>query len=144
MLIDTSRNGWGGSARPTAVSVSYDVNTYVDQSRLDRRINRYNWCNQVNAGIGERPVAAPRAGVDAYIWARPPGESDGASDGANRWCDPTFTPPSGSATGRRGRHRARARPTGSSGRLISGRSSRTPPPAAQTGGAGTGGQVAQI
>ncbi len=94
-LIDTSRNGWGGSARPAAVSASFDVNTYVDQSRLDRRINRYNWCNQLNAGIGERPAAAPRPGVDAYIWARPPGESDGASDGPNRWCDPNYTPPSG-------------------------------------------------
>ncbi|GAB1818852.1 glycoside hydrolase family 6 protein [Herbidospora sp. RD11066] len=96
MLIDTSRNGWGGTARPTAVSVSSDVNTYVDQSRLDRRANRFNRCNQLEAGIGERPAAAPRPGVDAYIWARPPGESDGASDGPNRWCDPTFAPPIGS------------------------------------------------
>ncbi|WP_198168476.1 glycoside hydrolase family 6 protein [Herbidospora yilanensis] len=96
MLIDTSRNGWGGPGRPTAVSVSTDVNTYVDQSRLDRRVNRFNWCNQLNAGIGERPAAAPRPGVDAYIWARPPGESDGASDGPNRWCDPAYAPPIGS------------------------------------------------
>ena len=34
MIIDTSRNGWGGSARPTAASTSTDVNTFVDASRV--------------------------------------------------------------------------------------------------------------
>jgi cellulose 1,4-beta-cellobiosidase len=37
------------------------------------------WCNQ-RSGIGERPTAAPLAGVDAYVWIKPPGESDGTSD----------------------------------------------------------------
>jgi len=55
MLIDTSRNGWGGSARPTAASTSTDINTYVNQSRIDRRIHAGNWCNQSGAGLGERP-----------------------------------------------------------------------------------------
>ena len=36
-LLDTSRNGWGGPVRPTAVSTSSDINTFVDQSRVDRR-----------------------------------------------------------------------------------------------------------
>jgi cellulose 1,4-beta-cellobiosidase len=99
MLIDTSRNGWGGAARPAGKSTSTDVNTYVDQSRIDRRIHAGNWCNQSGAGIGERPKAAPADGVDAYVWVKPPGESDGASsDIANsegkhfdRMCDPTYT-----------------------------------------------------
>ncbi|WP_203671796.1 glycoside hydrolase family 6 protein, partial [Catellatospora methionotrophica] len=39
MLIDTSRNGWGGSARPTAASTSTSVDTFVNQSRIDRRIH---------------------------------------------------------------------------------------------------------
>jgi cellulose 1,4-beta-cellobiosidase len=98
MLIDTSRNGWGGSARPTAASTSTDVNTFVNQSRVDRRIHAGNWCNQSGAGLGERPQANPATGLDAYVWIKPPGESDGASSlipndegkGFDRMCDPTY------------------------------------------------------
>jgi cellulose 1,4-beta-cellobiosidase len=79
MLIDTSRNGWGGSQRPDSVSSSSDLNTYVDESRVDQRPHRGGWCNQQGAGIGERPQAAPTPGIDAYVWAKPPGESDGVS-----------------------------------------------------------------
>jgi cellulose 1,4-beta-cellobiosidase len=80
MLIDTSRNGWGGDARPTAVSTSTDLNTYVDESRIDQRPHRGGWCNQAGAGIGERPQANPAPGIDAFVWVKPPGESDGISD----------------------------------------------------------------
>ncbi|MET0390027.1 MAG: glycoside hydrolase family 6 protein [Polyangiales bacterium] len=98
MLIDTSRNGWGGPARPTAASTATDPATFVDQSRIDRRANVGNWCNQAGAGLGERPRAAPQAGIDAYVWIKPPGESDGASmeipnndgKGFDRMCDPTY------------------------------------------------------
>jgi cellulose 1,4-beta-cellobiosidase len=98
MLIDTSRNGWGGSARPTAASTSTDLNTFVNASRIDRRIHAGNWCNQSGAGLGERPKAAPAAGIDAYVWAKPPGESDGSSSaipndegkGFDQMCDPTY------------------------------------------------------
>jgi cellulose 1,4-beta-cellobiosidase len=105
MLIDTSRNGWGGAARPTALSTSTDVNTYVDQSRVDRRVHRGAWCNPLGAGIGERPQATPSgytaSHLDAFVWIKPPGESDGAStEIANdqgkrfdRMCDPTFVSP---------------------------------------------------
>ena len=99
MLIDTSRNGWGGPNRPTAASTSTDPNTFVNQSRIDRRIHLGNWCNQSGAGLGERPRPAPASGVDAYVWIKPPGESDGSSTeipnnegkGFDRMCDPTYT-----------------------------------------------------
>ena len=99
MLIDTSRNGWGGAARPTAASTSTDVNTMVNDSRLDRRIHLGNWCNQSGAGIGERPKAVGANGIHAYVWVKPPGESDGASSliandqgkGFDGMCDPTYT-----------------------------------------------------
>ncbi|GAA0965118.1 hypothetical protein GCM10009555_003900 [Acrocarpospora macrocephala] len=98
MLIDTSRNGWGGSARPTGPSTSTDLNTFVNQSRIDRRIHAGNWCNQSGAGLGERPRANPATGIDAYVWIKPPGESDGSSSaipndegkGFDRMCDPTY------------------------------------------------------
>ncbi|MDX2557392.1 glycoside hydrolase family 6 protein [Streptomyces stelliscabiei] len=99
MLIDTSRNGWGGAARPTGPGATTTVDTYVDGGRYDRRFNTGNWCNQAGAGLGERPKAAPAAGIDAYVWMKPPGESDGASSlipndegkGFDRMCDPTYT-----------------------------------------------------
>lgn len=81
MLVDTSRNGWGGSGRPTSPSSSSDLNTYVNQSKIDRRVHRGNWCNQAG-GIGVRPQANPAPGVHAYVWVKPPGESDGVSSGS--------------------------------------------------------------
>ncbi|MFD0534759.1 glycoside hydrolase family 6 protein [Actinomadura luteofluorescens] len=99
MLVDTSRNGWGGANRPTGPGPKTSVDAYVDGSRTDRRIHLGNWCNQAGAGLGERPKAAPAAGIDAYVWMKPPGESDGASKeipndegkGFDRMCDPTYT-----------------------------------------------------
>jgi len=98
MLIDTSRNGWGGAARPAGPSSSTVVDTFVNESRIDRRIHAGNWCNQSGAGLGERPTAAPEPGIDAYVWVKPPGESDGSSTlipnndgkGFDRMCDPTY------------------------------------------------------
>ncbi len=110
MLVDTSRNGWGGANRPTAQSTSTVLDTFVDQSRLDRRAHRGNWCNQAG-GVGERPQTAPVAGIDAYVWVKPPGESDGAASkelsfdpldpakGFDRNCDPTYTNSAGTTTG---------------------------------------------
>lgn len=103
MLVDTSRNGWGGAKRPKVLSTHTDVDAFVDQSRIDRRVNRGLWCNQPG-GIGERPTAAPVPGIDAYVWIKPPGESDGVAmagiidpdDPAksfDRFCDPTYVAP---------------------------------------------------
>jgi cellulose 1,4-beta-cellobiosidase len=101
MLLDTSRNGWGGTSRPTAASTSTDLNTFVNASRIDQRIARGNWCNQPG-GIGARPQANPSSTFAAYVWVKPPGESDGSSSliptgpsnpngkGFDRMCDPTY------------------------------------------------------
>ena len=56
-IIDTARNGRGHIRRSWG-----------------------SWCNVQGAGLGERPVAEPIRGVDAYFWIKPPGESDGVSD----------------------------------------------------------------
>lgn len=109
MLIDTGRNGWGGAARPTALSTSTDLETFVNSSRIDRRAHRGNWCNQAS-GIGERPHVIDADGIDAYVWVKPPGESDGAASlelsydpqdpakGFDRMCDPTYTRSESSGT----------------------------------------------
>lgn len=57
-VIDTGRNGLG----PTA----------------DRQ-----WCNPAGRALGERPTSATgQSLVDAYLWVKVPGESDGACNGA--------------------------------------------------------------
>ncbi len=85
MLIDTSRNGWGGDNRPTPppgldLELEYpNPDERVEAFRIDRREHRRSFCNQEGAGIGERPQANPSQHIDAYIWAKPVGESDGIS-----------------------------------------------------------------
>ncbi len=102
MLIDTSRNGWGGPRRPRRLSGATDPDAFVDQSRIDRRTDRGMWCNQPG-GIGERPRANPAPGIDAYVWVKPPGESDGVAQPGipdptdpakafDRFCDPAYAP----------------------------------------------------
>ncbi len=102
LLLDTSRNGWGGAARPIGPSTSTVRNTFVRATTLDRRIHKGNWGNQSGAGIGARPMANPSANYDAFVWVKPPGESDGSSSlipvgpenpdgkGFDRMCDPTY------------------------------------------------------
>ena len=81
MLIDTSRNGWGGSARPTSLNTSPTTATaYVAANKIDQRPFRGDWCNVNGAGIGARPTAQPYGASDpiiAFVWIKPPGESDG-------------------------------------------------------------------
>ena len=100
MLIDTSRNGWGGSARPTALNSSpTNVNDYVTANKVDKRTFRGDWCNVNGAGIGYRPTAQPYGASDpviAYVWIKPPGESDGDYPTATHThgdphCDPNGT-----------------------------------------------------
>ncbi|MEJ3748700.1 glycoside hydrolase family 6 protein [Actinomycetes bacterium KLBMP 9797] len=97
-LVDTARNGWGGPRRPVAPSTSPHLDTFVDESKVDGRRYRYTWCNQVGAGLGERPRTAPRAHVHTYAWITPPGESDGHYSGLPEYgrepqCDPNQTMP---------------------------------------------------
>ena len=62
-VIDTSRNGKDGIRKKWG-----------------------NWCNVKDAGLGERPKVNPRPLVDAYLWVKPPGESDGTAErGAPRF-----------------------------------------------------------
>ena len=57
------------------------------------------WCNNKGAGLGQRPTVDPKAGIDAYYWVKPPGESDGSSTlipnnegkGFDQMCDPAYT-----------------------------------------------------
>ncbi len=104
-LIDTSRNGWGGPLRPTGPSTSAVLNTFVNATKIDERDDMGQWCNQENQGIGALPTVNPGgfANLQAYVWVKPPGESDGTYPGAvyngvtetggDPNCNPTNTNP---------------------------------------------------
>ncbi len=107
MLIDTSRNGWGGANRPTgacATSTCTTTASFVNASKIDERVFRGNWCNQNNAGLGAFPQANPSSSFPnlyAYVWIKPPGESDGDYPGGSHThgdphCDPNGTNTDGS------------------------------------------------
>jgi cellulose 1,4-beta-cellobiosidase len=107
MLIDTSRNGWGGPNRPTAACSTSTCTTtasFVNASKVDQRPFRGDWCNQNNAGLGAFPQANPVssfANLYAYVWIKPPGESDGDYPSGSHThgdphCDPNGTNTDGS------------------------------------------------
>ena len=83
-LIDTSRNGWGGPNRPTGASTSTVLNTFVNATKIDQRDDMGQWCNQANQGIGSFPTVNPggSTNLQAYVWVKPPGESDGTYPGS--------------------------------------------------------------
>ena len=97
-LIDTSRNGWGPT-HPTTITQASDVNTYVADNKIDKRPFRGDWCNQNNAGIGARPTDQPfgaSSPILAFVWIKPPGESDGdyptsTHSHGDPHCDPNGT-----------------------------------------------------
>lgn len=86
MLIDTGRNGWGQAQKQLQGSSKNQDPEAVNDYRIDQREHRGNWCNQPG-GVGKRPQASPdgKSWIDAYVWTKPQGESDGISD-------PNFTP----------------------------------------------------
>ncbi|KAJ3014499.1 hypothetical protein HKX48_005115 [Thoreauomyces humboldtii] len=87
-------------------STGYDYNLNIDENRYtDALANKFasqglptrfivdtgragtpgirsvwgSWCNIKGAGIGPRPQVNPAPQVDAFVWVKPPGQSDGAS-----------------------------------------------------------------
>ncbi|CAI5980486.1 unnamed protein product [Closterium sp. NIES-65] len=93
---------------PSTGEMCYDWNPCIDENRFTARMNAYlgaaglptrwivdtsrsgragirnrwgSWCNVKGAGIGQRPEPNPANApqVDALVWIKPPGESDGHS-----------------------------------------------------------------
>ncbi|MGP7960018.1 glycoside hydrolase family 6 protein [Sanguibacter sp. A247] len=60
----------------------------VDTSRNGRATAKGAWCNPARQGLGRRPRWVSKGGVDAYLWVKRPGESDGSCGGgpaAGQW-----------------------------------------------------------
>jgi endoglucanase len=83
-VIDTSRNGQG-----TLNTSIYAAAPYNQPPSVTITLGNGNWCNPPGRGLGTHPTA--KTGVpllDAYLWVKTPGESDGTCDsagGARAW-----------------------------------------------------------
>ena len=83
-VVDTSRNGQG----PLAAQV-YAAAPYSQPAADVQTIAIGSWCNPPGRGLGQRSTANTRVPLlDAYLWVKTPGQSDGTCDaagGARAW-----------------------------------------------------------
>lgn len=91
-IVDTSRNG-----RDSITMQSYAQAPFNQPAGVISALYAGNWCNPTGAGLGVRPTAdTGNALVDAYLWIKTPGQSDGQCDaagGVRAWDYSAFTQP---------------------------------------------------
>jgi endoglucanase len=113
-VIDTSRDGLGpndmemyyGSPydQPQSVVGSDPTQQYPDNPPPTGTLQSGNWCNPPDSGLGLRPTADTASVsplLDAYLWVKTPGQSDGQCDlagGVRDWQDFTAPGPGGGDT----------------------------------------------
>ena len=89
--IDTSRNGRG----PLDPS-RYGAAPYNQPAAVLGALHDGNWCNPPGAGLGVRPTSSTGSPlVDAFLWVKTPGQSDGSCDiagGARAWDYSQYNP----------------------------------------------------
>lgn len=90
-VLDTGRNGRGPfNASPYAAA------PYNQPAAAIGGLNAGNWCNPFGAGLGLRTTADTGVPLlDAYLWIKVPGESDGSCDiagGARGWDFSQYNP----------------------------------------------------
>ncbi len=85
-VIDTSRNGDGPNPMTggsDADMLNYTAAPFNQQGGVISTLQSGNWCNPPGSGLGLAPTANTGVPlVDAYLWVKTPGESDGQCDGA--------------------------------------------------------------
>jgi endoglucanase len=90
-VIDTSRNGHG----PLDTD-PYAAAPYNQPASVIATLNSGDWCNPPGAGAGLRPNGSTGVAlVDAYLWIKVPGESDGScaiNGGARAWDFTAYNP----------------------------------------------------
>ncbi len=103
-IVDTSRNGLGPDSMQSYAAAPDDQPASVISS-----LQAGNWCNPPSAGLGLKPTANTGVSLssldtylpgnppllDAYLWAKTPGQSDGQCDaagGVRAWDDTADTP----------------------------------------------------
>ena len=90
-VIDTSRNGLGRNTMQGYADAPYDQPASVISTLVSGA-----WCNPPGAGLGLRPTANTGVALlDAYLWVKTPGESDGQCDaagGVRAWDYAAYSP----------------------------------------------------
>ena len=78
---------------PMLSSAGFPAQFIVDQGRSgvqDIRNQWGDWCNIKGAGFGTRPTTStPSSLIDAIVWVKPGGESDGTSNSSSPRYDST-------------------------------------------------------
>jgi endoglucanase len=104
-IVDTSRNGLGPNSMDSYAAAPYDQPSTVISTLISG-----NWCNPPDEGLGIPSTARPGVMLssldsylpgnppllDAYLWVKTPGQSDGQCDaagGVRSWDDAAYTPP---------------------------------------------------
>jgi len=92
-VVDTSRNGDGPNAMTAYANAPYDQPASVIATLASG-----NWCNPPASGLGLKPTASTGVPLlDAYLWVKTPGQSDGQCDaagGVRAWDYTDYTQPS--------------------------------------------------
>jgi len=92
-VIDTSRNGTGPNSMAKFAAAPFN-----QPASVISKLAAGNWCNPPDSGLGLRPTT--RTGtplLDAYLWVKTPGQSDGQCDaagGVRPWDYGVYTQPS--------------------------------------------------
>jgi len=90
-VVDTSRNGQG-----PLQTAPYALAPYNQSAAVISGLKSGNWCNPFGAGAGVLPSANTGVALlDAYLWVKVPGESDGSCDiagGARAWDYAAYNP----------------------------------------------------
>jgi endoglucanase len=91
-VIDTSRNGQGPNDMSAYAAAPYDQSAGTVSVLVAG-----NWCNDPTAGLGKKPTASTGVPLlDAYLWVKTPGQSDGQCDaagGVRAWDYSAYTQP---------------------------------------------------
>ena len=92
-VIDSSRNGTGPNNMQAFANAPFDQPASVISTLASG-----NWCNPPNSGLGLRPTTDTGVPLlDAYLWVKTPGQSDGQCDaagGVRAWDYSIYTQPS--------------------------------------------------
>jgi len=91
-VIDTSRNGNGPNNMQAFAQPPFNQPASVISA-----LATANWCNPPGAGLGVRPTTRTNVPLlDAYLWVKTPGQSDGSCDAAGNaraWDYTAYTQP---------------------------------------------------
>jgi endoglucanase len=92
-VIDTSRNGDGPNNMQAFAQAPFNQPASVIGTLASG-----NWCNPPGSGLGTRPTVSTGVPLlDAYLWVKTPGQSDGGCDaagGVRAWDYTAYTQPS--------------------------------------------------